>query len=162
MSLLVSTGFKTALLKYFPQIFNFGAIFVYGGSRPLTSDDMPGTDPIGMITNQGLPWAPNNVGYGLMFLTSGPYVLGDPSQSWQLMPNANALLRDAKWWRLVAMNDSGLPDVGALRIDGDIGLKASPDPVIQPEILLDTLSLTPGSAVPITTFFYTIPPLPEV
>ncbi len=161
MTLQVSTGFKTAILgpNSFADIFKYGAFQVYASPRPSAADAMPTTGPIATITNYGLPWSPTGIGNGIVLAQTGPYVGMSGGQNWQLLPNATAGGRMASWWRLVAPGDSGLPSISDPRIDGDIGVRGVFDPRY-PEILIDDVALVPNTGIPITSFLYTIPPLP--
>lgn len=152
-----STGFKAKLLPVWPSIFANGAIFFYGNPIPSNANAAPGAAPIAVVTNEGLPWSPHNNGWGLRFLFDGQYIRGDPRQAWQIMPNDSAAGVPAVWWRMVAPGDDGLPSLTAPRLDGRIGLLSAPD---GEEILLASLLLTPRQPVPLSSFFYTIPPLP--
>jgi len=154
--MLVSNGFKERFAAAMASVFNGGAIQIYTGSRPSTPNDLPSTSPIATITNYGLPWSPSVTSNGLNFIAQGPYIVGDPTQTWMLIANEFATLGNATWWRLMMPGDTGLPSLDNVRLDGDIGLKDSP---AGQEILLDSLTLTPGDTIPFNSFFYAIPPL---
>lgn len=162
--LLASTGYAAAIVarNSFADIFNGGTVQIFNGARPSTANAAPdGTNTlIAVITERGLPWAPDFNPYGLKFLQQGQYVLMDPLLAWQLVPNANASLGPAFWWRQVARGDDGLPSITRPRIDGDVGTKGVIDLVSQPELLLDSTTLNPGTFIPIFNFFYAIPPIP--
>lgn len=156
--LSASTGYKKKILgpHSWASIFQQGAIYIFGGTRPASADMAPGVPAIAVISNHGLPWTPTNLGAGLVFTLRDQFVLGDPTQDWKLRPNAFAEETTASWWRLVAPFDTGLASVTEARIDGDIGLKSAPN---NQELLLDTTTLSPGEAISVSTFFYAIPPL---
>lgn len=153
MSLIVSTAFKTKMLSPFAEMFSLGAIYVYPGARPATADMAPGTTPIGMITQDGLAWNPINTAFGLRFVQSGPYIVFDSALNPVLTPSAGGT---AAWWRLVAPGDTGDISYSQFRIDGDIGLKATPG---GQEMLLENNVLVPGTNQQVGYFLYTIPPI---
>lgn len=152
--LKVSTGFTTKLLgpASFESIFDRGGIYLYAGLRADSPNAPAPTAPIGVISKQGMAWNPSNIGYGLKFTRSGPYVFFGDSDA-QLVPDANAT---ASWWRLVAPFDDGEPSYTQCRIDGDCGLQSAPT---GQELLLPSLALEIGTAYPVGYFLYTIPPI---
>lgn len=157
--LQVSTGFSQALLggKAFAELFASGAIAIYANDHPRpTSANAPvAATMIGMVTNQGLPWAPvSNTAYGLQFEEVGRYVRGNSSQAWQLTPFPGADLFTASFWRLMSANENFLASDTLPRIDGDIGLISAP---AGQEFLWSSLVLSPGLAIPFNNFYYTIP-----
>jgi hypothetical protein len=155
--ILMSTGAKAALLggRAFADAFRYGAILIYGDARLETPDAAPTSAPIAAITNLGLPWSPSSVGYGLVLVRVNQFVIGDPTQNWQLRAGLGG---EAVWWRLVAPSDSGRASITDCRIDGDVGFAGVPDPR-NPELLVPDIELTAGVALPISNFFYAIPPL---
>jgi hypothetical protein len=154
--LQVSTKLKDLLVAPFPAAFAGGAIFIYGGARPTTADQVAGSAPIAIVTNLGLMWNPTNTYYGLSFVqeASTPYILFDSSISPAITVMVDGT---AAWWRLVAPGDDGsLASYDLLRVDGDVGLKASPG---GQEMLLDDVVLVAGDSIPLGYFLYTLPPI---
>jgi hypothetical protein len=155
MALQVSTGFKERLLDgvAWKDIFNNGVIYLFQGMRPTISDFAPGTPPIAIITSGGAAWNPSFTVFGLKFIRSGPNILFETELNAQITVTDNAT---ATWWRLVTPADNLETSYFFPRIDGDVGLKASPS---GQELLLDSTALTLGDAIPVGYFLYTIPPI---
>jgi len=153
--LQVSSGFKSKILgrQAFEDIFNGGAILIFSGTRPGTADDAYPDAPVAMITQRGLPWTAIAGVNGINFKTYGPYVELDVGRQAQMTIFSAA---SARWFRLLAPNDSNNPSFTECRIDGDIGLKGSGSPQ---ELQLDSLDIDPNTTIPFNSFLYTIPPL---
>lgn len=145
--LLVSTGFKIAILgpQSFAQIFNGGEIRVFAGTRPNSANEAEPSTPIGVILRT------NSTTTGLQFVQVNDYVIKPPPDNWVL----NTLQPGtAAWFRLVAQSDTFGDSLTAPRIDGDIGTAASPN-----DMVLSITNFTPNTALPFSSFLYTIPPL---
>lgn len=145
--LLVSTGFKTAILgrSAFADIFNGGVMHVYSGGRPLTADaPAPEAYRIGTIDRLQFDG-------GLQFAQTGAFIGIPLGHLWGLQPSATAL---AVWFRLVAPGDTNSANFVETRMDGDVGTLAAPKELV----LLDP-QLTVGTVTPIDSFLFTFPPL---
>ncbi|GAA0721274.1 hypothetical protein [Dokdonella soli] len=154
MTLQVSTGFKTDILgpSSFESIFNSGVIRVFSGLQPTTADMAEQGTLLGLITLNGDFWLPNYRVNGLTFTRSGPYIVKLPWQRWEIVPSSNGT---AGWWRLITPLDDGNPSYSLPRIDGAI----SADPASGAEMILASTTLTTGTAIPLDSFLYTIPPI---
>ena len=145
--LIVSTGFKAALFgrQSFTDIFNGGKIRVFFGARASLPE---AAEPEAQLLGDIL-WTGFDV--GLQFYQSGPFIVKDVTDSWQLQPSVSGV---AAWWRLVAPGDDGSPSFTAPRMDGDIGVAGSSQ-----ELILPTTAIVAGMFVPIDAFTFTIPPV---
>lgn len=144
--LLVSTGFKSAILgpQSFADIFNGGELRVFAGARPNSADKAQPSDPIGVVRRAG-------VNTGLAYIQEGAYIVASPGDLWLL----NGLQPGtAAWFRLVAAGDDGTDSFAQPRIDGDIGTLAAPN-----DMTLASLTIAPNTAIPFSSFLFTIPPL---
>lgn len=153
MALQVSTGFKTAILgdSAFEDIFNGGAIGVYTGVQPSSADNPVTGTRLGLVTLDGKPWT-STLQYGLRFVRNGPFAASRGGDTWLLVPALGGI---AGYWRLFARpDDDGTLSYSRPRIDGAIGDTSS-----TAEMRLADTSLSAGIAVPIRSFFYTIPPI---
>lgn len=155
MTIQVSTGFKSLILgpHSFTDIFNRGAILVFEGPRPAYADMALPSEPLGMVTRGGLPWAPPATGAGLLFEQSGPYVANPTFDPWVLTVARPGV---ATWARLVGPDpDPGFVDYDLPRIDFDVG----DDAQANPDWLIPNATLEPGQTIRLSNFLYTIPPL---
>ncbi len=144
--LMVSTGYSTAILgpQSFAEIFNGGTLHVYAGTRPVSANAQASEAMrLASIVRIGMDG-------GLMFAQAGPYILIPPGDWWQLLATNAGL---AAWFRLMTATDTGVANFTDARIDGDIGSPAAPA-----ELVLQTSALAAGTAVPIDSFLFTIPP----
>lgn len=156
MTLQISSAVAQRFIAPFSELFDGGAIYLYdGGTRPATADAGATAPPVAMITNMGLPWNPAFTPYGLQFAQVGRGMVFAPGISAKL----SVLLPPTgiSWWRLVAPGDDGSDtSYDRPRIDGDVGLKSAPG---GQELLLDSLTPSIGTTVPVGYFLYAIPPL---
>jgi hypothetical protein len=145
--LIVSAGFKTGILgsSSFAGLFNGGRIRIFSGARPVFSEmPEPSANWMGDVV-----WSGFDV--GLQFVQAGPSVTKRLLDVWQLLPTAAGT---ATWWRLIGPDDDGSTSFSAPRIDGDIGTPAQPQ-----ELVMTSTTLSPGTALSISDFVFTIPPL---
>lgn len=158
MSLQVSTGFKIRILGSdgFLDIFDGGALFIYGGARPAQADfdDAPGI-LLAVASNAGLSWDFEGSPNGLHFSQEGPYILKNGSQQWMMHTIASGT---ATWFRLYAAEAGGHRGVAydLSRIDGDIQITGSGIPA---EMYLADTSLDAGTLRAVEYFLFTIPPI---
>lgn len=156
--LQVSTGFKTMLLgpHAFTDIFARGAIKVFDSTQPATADAAEPISPLGYVTIEGNPWsAPSTLGNGLLFTQSGPYIYNRLGQIWIFNVTRSGIPR---WARLLGPQaDAGGVNYNVARMDFSV----SADPSDQPVMLLPAGStiVHAGDRIPLSTFFFTIPPL---
>jgi len=90
---------------------------------------------------------------GLQFVQADDFVINVPSDKWLLQ---TLQAGTAAWFRLIAPGDDFGDSLTAPRIDGDIGMPASPN-----DMTLDVTTFTPNTALPFSSFLYTLPPLPS-
>lgn len=147
--LLVSTGFKAAILgpQSFEQIFNGGELRIFAGARPNSANAAEPSLPIGVVTRSDAPTP------GLQFVQVNDFIINVPSDKWLLQ---TLQAGTAAWFRLIAPGDDFGDSLTAPRIDGDIGAPASPN-----DMTLDVTTFTPNTALPFSSFLYTLPPLPS-
>lgn len=145
--LLVSTGFKVALLgpNSFASIFEGGEIRIFAGTRPSSANAAEPSLPIAVVSRTGQSDS------GLSFLQVGDFMIKPPSDNWLLTALQPGQLA---WFRLVGKNDDGGASLTEPRIDGDIGTAAAPN-----DLTLSVTSMPAGTALPLDSFLYTIPPL---
>lgn len=144
MALQVSTQFKALLLgpHAFIDIFRGAEIRIFSGAPPANADAPEQGARLATITAP----APD----GLRFVQSGPYVLKDPLQAWQLAASAAGTMG---WFRLCLPADDGGASYSVPRIDGLIG--ATTDH----EMVEANLALSAGEGRPFDAFWYTLPPI---
>lgn len=145
--LLVSTGFKSALLgpKSFAQIFAGGELRVFAGTRPATANRAQGANLLGTVRRIDASDT------GLRFVLADTYAIKTPGDRWQFIC---ATPGNAGWWRLVAADDTGGDSNTAARIDGDVGTPGAPS-----DLTLAQTTFALHDALAIDSFLYTIPPL---
>lgn len=156
MALQVSSGFKDKILGpyAFEDIFDGGMIRVFSGVQPATADDAETGTLLGGITANGGAWAPGTGINGLTFARTDGVVLAPILARWMLSPSMDGT---AGWFRLIerAGDGAGVSDLSP-RIDGAIGVPGAG----LAEMYLDDVVLAAGVQRLITSFFYTIPPVP--
>lgn len=142
-----STGLRNALASNYGLglMMNGGTIHVYGGSRPSTPDDPPGTSQLGQITTDGLVFVPGNdtIGAGLILTLVSPGIL-TKTGTWRLKGSLPGL---ATWWRWCwADADPLTQSIYYPRVDGLIGS----------ELILVDNSIYSGLNVEIEQFLFTL------
>lgn len=140
MATLCSTRFRSLILgpSSFESIFNGGKIALYSGPQPAAAD-LPAT---------GLLLAEINAPGGLQFARTDHYASNKPTQVWTLGGlNTGA----AGWARLRRAVDDGSC------IDFAVGLDdGSPGDF---QMRLPTLSITPGTSIVVSSWWFLLPPL---
>lgn len=158
MTLQVSSGFKDLILgpHAFVDIFARGAIKVFDSVQPATADAAEPISPLGIITLDGGAWsAPGDLGNGLLFSKSGPYVYNRLGRPWVFNVTRSGIPR---WGRLLSAEaDAGALSYSLARIDFSISAVPGDNPVM---LLPNGDSVVQvGDRLPISSFFFTIPPL---
>lgn len=117
-----STGLRNAIVTNsgLGVLMNGGMIKVYGGSRPESPDNAPGSSVLGEITNEGLTFVPNDptgtTGLALQFASPGMLI---NDGVWRLVGKSAGF---ATWWRWCwAFTDPLTYSTYYPRIDGNIG-----------------------------------------
>lgn len=108
---------------------NGGIIRVYGGTRPSSPDNAPGTTELARITTEGKEWFadtdPNSAGLVVKVVSPGALV---NKGIWHLKGSATGT---ATWFRWCwAASDPQLLSTYYPRIDGDIGVTTAADLVL--------------------------------
>ena len=111
-----------------------GTLTIYGGVQPSNPETTPGTGPLATISL-------NNPAFGTP--SSGVAVLNVTPSVEDAMADASG---DAAWFRIT--NGSG-----TAIMDGAVGQ----DPPGTAELILNTLTITAGGPVRITSFTFTVP-----
>ncbi|MGC1549375.1 MAG: hypothetical protein WA777_12670 [Rhodanobacter sp.] len=153
MALNLSTAFKQQILgaQSFAEIFMNSAIRVFTGVQPASADLAETGTLLGVITNNGDPWAAGQPSNGLQFQLQGSSMAIALGQAWRL--NA-ALSGTAGWFRIVANGiDGGGNSLTNARIDGAIGTTATPA-----EMILAQPLLTANVQYPLNAFVFALPP----
>lgn len=151
--LLVSNGMKEKMIGVLPALFDKGAIFIYGGSRPSGVELASPTAPLAVVTSDGLAWNPSNTYNGLDFFADGPFFVLSGARKAIVTPLVNGL---ARWFRVVGPGDDGSDSFTFPRIEGDIG---TIDDTSTSEMKLADQNLVLGSTFELGYFTYTIPPI---
>lgn len=151
MTLRVSTGFKSLILgtSSFESIFDKGTIEVFTGAQPASADDAATGTFLGRVTLGGVAWSVGSPMFGLSFQLSGPYVTKPLLDQWEMAVETAGI---AGWWRLVSINETSGVSYALPRVDGSCAVSGG-------EWTMANTTLTPGTTIPLETFFYTIPPI---
>ena len=152
MSVLTSTGHRTAVMlgAAFADMYRGGIIEIYSGLQPASADLAPTGAHLGRITRDGGAWVAGVLTNGLEFANVGAYDTKDPGHVWQLKGSGTGV---AGWFRLLPnAADAGADSLSALRVDGSIGLDVG-------EMILPSTSITPSTAIGLTSWWYALPPL---
>jgi len=143
-----STGLRNALASNYGLglMMNGGVIRVYGGSRPASPDNAPGTTELAQITTEGKTFVPGNdvVEAGLLLMHASPGMLINVG-IWTLKASMPGI---ATWWRWCWSDPDPLAESTYYpRVDGLVGSEL---------ILVDTTLFT-GLEVTIEQFLFTLP-----
>lgn len=155
MSVNISNGFGRILgNESFADVFAYGAIEVRTGPAPATADDAATGTLLGRVTVGGGAWSAGSPGNGLLFQhTGGKFVTKDPAQRWFFQGIATGT---AGWCRLVGnAPDDGLLSYIAPRMDGNVGIVASP---IDTQLFLLSKDITDATSLEILQWYYAIQP----
>lgn len=132
---------QTALLA---SQFSGGFLRIFSGAPPAS----PGLAETGVLL--GIVTAGAVSGAGLHFDAAGE-ALQKSGEPWVFEALADGTVG---YFRLVAAGDTGGNDLGALRIDGDVGLSGEPT-----DMNWESLDVTTGLHYTITAFTYFIQPV---
>jgi hypothetical protein len=142
-----STGLRNSLAAEYGLglMMNGGIIRVYGGSRPASPDEAPGSLLLGEITTEGKVFFPvddpNDAGLLLTLLSPG--VLMNNGE-WRLKGKAEG---EAVWWRWFwRLADTNLQSTFYPRVDG----------LVNTELRLGTTAITPFTNVEIEEFVFSL------
>ena len=142
-----STGLRNALIGYYGLgvMMNGGIIRVYGGERPASPDDPPGTPELGRITTGGRVFIPDGDPYeaGLQVAVSSPGTLTGVGE-WRLKGVA---IGTPIWWRWCwSSADPLTPSQYYPRVDGLVGT----------ELVLSLIQTTVSTDVMVEQFLFTL------
>ena len=140
MATLCSTRFRSLILgpSSFESIFNGGKIEIYSGVQPASAD----------LPASGLMLAEINAPGGLQFARADHYATNTPTQVWTLDGSNTGV---AAWARLRRAVDDGAYIDCAIGPDDE-----SPGDF---QMRLPTLSITPGTSIIVSTWWFLLPPL---
>ncbi len=155
MSAICSTGFRSKILGTFTfeALFNGGCIEIYSGAPPASADAAPTGTLLARITRESKPWTPGSPTNGLTFHRLGVGVTMPDTQPWGLLGLAAGT---AGWCRLRGMSDPGGVSTTHPRIDGVVGLRDTPGDF---QLRLGTNAMVPDLTIPITSWWFLLPPL---
>lgn len=155
----VSTGYAARVAlgpESFDSVFRDGCIELRSGPQPLSADAAVSGVLLARITRDGGAWTAGDPTNGLRFQRAGRYVAKDPAHRWRLVGVAAGTVG---WMRLLPNPpDPGTTSYTAPRVDGTVGLVDSLGDV---QFWLPTLSISSGTEIEITQFWYAVPPLGE-
>ena len=142
-----STGLRNALASNYGLglVMNGGVIRVYGGTRPNSPNNPPGTNELAQITTEGKTFVPGNdaAGAGLMLTVLSPGLLTGVGE-WRLKAG---LLGAATWWRWCWGGSDPLTESTYYpRVDGVVGT----------ELVLLSTGMYVGLNTPIEQFLFTL------
>ena len=147
----LSTGLRMAVAGNYGvgAMMNGGVIRIYGGTRPGSPDNPPGTTELGRVTTEGRAWYPDTDpnDAGLVVQVASPGVLVNVGE-WRLVGSASGM---ATWFRWCwAAGDPLLESTYYPRIDGDVGVEDT-------DLVLISTSITANTDWLIDSFFFVLP-----
>lgn len=156
MAVNSSTGFAAMILgpHAFDAIFQDGCIQVYSGPPPINADAPVQGSLIGRITSNGGAWTAGSPTNGLRWSRQGRTVSKSLAQRWVLVGLGSGT---AGWFRILPNTpDSGALDLNAPRIDGVVAVS---DAMVDAQLRLPSVDITPSTSIEIPSFIYALPPL---